>query len=80
LNKLSLPDTVTKIKERAFFNTYDLKSFFIPSTVTTIDYSAFYGWKNDQVINCQAASKPENWDDDWNKSCACQINWGVNPE
>lgn len=80
LNKLSLPDTVTKIKEKAFLHTFNLKSFFIPSTVTTIDYSAFYGWKNDQVINCQAASKPENWDDDWNKSCACQINWGVNPE
>ena len=80
LNKLSLPDTVTKIEQNAFLHTFNLKSFFIPSTVTTIDYSAFYGWKNDQVINCQAASKPENWDDDWNKSCACQINWGVNPE
>jgi hypothetical protein len=80
LNKLTLPNTVTKIGSNAFLHTFNLKSFFIPSTVTTIDSSAFYGWKNDQVINCQAASKPENWDDDWNKSCACQINWGVNPE
>ena len=79
LNKLTLPNTVTKIGSNAFLHTFNLKSFFIPSTVTTIDYSAFYGWKNDQVINCQAASKLNDWDDNWNKSCECQINWGVNP-
>ena len=39
--KLILPDTLTKIGERAFYNNTDLISIIIPSSVTSIGESAF---------------------------------------
>lgn len=77
-----IPKSVSKIGVSAFAHCKSLRSIYIPITVTEIGSSAFYGTP-DLVINCEANTKPENWDDDWCETekiiqlGAAKINWGV---
>lgn len=77
-----IPESVTKIGISAFAHCKELRSIYIPITVTEIGSCAFYGTP-DLVINCEANTKPENWDDNWCEKeriiqlGATEINWGV---
>jgi hypothetical protein len=51
-----------------------LKSIKIPSSVTSIVSNAFRDCK-DLTIYCEAQSKPENWQYDWNPN-NCPVVWG----
>ena len=54
-------------------NSY-IKKIYIPDSVTTIAANAFMGL-SDCTIYCQAASKPDGWDDNWNSS-GYDVVWG----
>ena len=66
--------TVKSIKSYAFYGCSNLSSIVIPESVTTIGKHAFGGCSN-LTIYCEAESKPEGWDDDWNSS-NCTVIWG----
>ena len=42
-------------------------SIYIPNSVTTIEYRAFYNCSN-LTIYCEASSRPSGWDSSWNSS------------
>ena len=73
IKNLEIPDSVTSLKENAFFQCTSLTSIRIPASVTFIDYRAFKGcWNIESIIvdennenydsrdNCNAIIKKEN--------------------
>ena len=70
---VQIPDGVTYIPDRAFKDFTNLKSVYIPASVTTIEIlgtyyeSPFFGCSSDVVIYCESASAPASWDSNWNK-------------
>ncbi len=65
LRSISLPTTLTTIREYALSST-GLLSVLIPASVTTIEEYAFLnsGW--DLVIYAASAARPSGWSIDWN--------------
>ena len=71
LERVELPDTLTEIGSNAFRNCINLMSIFIPASVTTIyastsSYSPFYYCSNSLQIYCEASSKLNTWNSNWN--------------
>ena len=60
LQRVTLPDNVTTIGERAFDGCKSLITVYIPSTCTNIGENAFNGCRN-LVIKADFAEKPEGW-------------------
>jgi len=58
---------VTAIGENAFSECYMLTSVTIPTSITTIDSTAFYNCTT-PTIYCVAEEKPTTWSQDWNSS------------
>ena len=77
LSEFSMSDRVTEIGAQAFAGCTALDEIFIPRTVTYIGSSAFYGWKNNQRIDPDNRSSPDNrWAKDWRTgSEAATIEW-----
>ena len=74
LTSIVIPSSITRIGYSAFSYCTSLTSIEIPSSVTIINWRAFYGCIN-LTIYCEAGSKPNGWDDDWN-STNCPVVWG----
>ena len=75
LNSIVLPNTVVSIGTSAFYGNY-LTSIYIPNSVVFIDSFAFYSY-NQLTIYCEAESKPDGWDGNWNSS-NLPVVWGYN--
>ena len=80
-----IPDGVTYIPDRAFKDFTNLKSVYIPASVTTIEIlgtyyeSPFFGCSSDVVIYCESASVPTSWDSNWNRyssNSSLSVNYG----
>ena len=65
---------LTSIGDRAFYFCVSLTSIEIPSSVTSIGEGAFSSCTN-LTIYCEAESKPEGWDSNWNSSNR-PVVWG----
>ena len=65
LTNIVIGDNVTSIGYHAFANCDSLTSILIPINVTSIGNHAFL-INNKVTIYCEAVSKPEGWDDNWN--------------
>ena len=65
--------TVTAIGGSAFYNCNSIVSVSIPSSVTSIGSSAFQSCSS-LTIYCEAASKPSDWNSNWNYS-NCPVVW-----
>lgn len=73
LKNIEIPDSVGWIHNGAFNGCKSLKSVIIPNSVVTVSQDAFYDCEN-LTIYCEAESKPEDWDSDWNSS-GCPVVW-----
>ncbi|MDE7216307.1 MAG: leucine-rich repeat domain-containing protein [Clostridia bacterium] len=69
-----LPYGLEKIGFRAFEDCRRLKYIFIPDSVSDINFGLF---SNTLYVNifCQAQSKPDGWDDNWNSNRP-NLTWG----
>ena len=77
LSGVTIPNSVTTIEEAAFGMCRELKEIYIPESVTSMGKNIFFG-NTDMIINCEAESMPDSWDDGWLDNCSVrQINWGV---
>ena len=74
LISIEIPNSVTSIGYFAFRGCTSLESIEIPNSVTSIGYDAFYNCTS-LTIYCEATSKLEGWDSDWNYS-NCPVVWG----
>ncbi len=73
LQFLCLPQGLSEIGASAFSNC-DLKNIIIPQSVSKIDGPIFYN-TNSVKIYCQAQSKPDGWNDNWNDNRP-NVTWG----
>ena len=67
LTEIVIPNSVTSIGEYAFAYCDGLENMVIPNSVTSMYYSVFYGCMGLTYIGCEAASKPNNWNTNWNR-------------
>lgn len=78
LQKIVLPNTITKIGNQAFFGCLSLTKIVIPNSVTQMGMCVFENCSN-IVIYCEAAEKPAGWAEGWNSSALGirnQVVWG----
>ena len=74
--EFSIPETVTTIKEAAFYNPFLLKNITVHKNVTTVEENAFV--INDATtITCQVTEKPSGWQDNWTNK-AINVVWATN--
>lgn len=77
LSSITIGNNVSTIQKYAFTECDNLKEIYIPATVTEIGVHIF-GGVDSIVINCEAESKPDGWDDEWSVGCPdVTVNWGV---
>lgn len=83
LTEIIVPNRVQSIGSRAFSRMPNLKSIYIPNSVTKIEGALFLSWAsdivNDITINCEAESKPEGWKKGWDAKSSFWVNgigWG----
>ncbi len=69
-----LPDGLEKIGFRTFENCSRLKYIFIPASVSDIDFGLFSNTLHVNIF-CQAQSKPDGWNDNWNDNRP-NVTWG----
>jgi hypothetical protein len=78
LKSVIIPNKVRKIGDSVFSGCSKLETLFIPSSVKTMgkilrEWGERDTFKN-LTIYCEAQSKPEGWDEDWNSPHA-EENW-----
>ncbi|MBR2024163.1 MAG: leucine-rich repeat domain-containing protein [Clostridia bacterium] len=78
LTSIVIPNRVTNIGTLAFDGCTKLTSIVIPNSVTNIGSLAFAGCDN-LTIYCEAESKPDGWDKNWN-SQRHPVEWGYTPK
>ena len=74
LTNIVIPNSVTSIDNNAFSGCSSLINIVIPISVTSIGYFAFEDCSK-LIIYCEAESKPDGWDNDWNWSKR-PVVWG----
>lgn len=67
ITSITIPTSVTSIGYYAFSNCSAMQRIFIPRNVTKIESYSFNMWMKSAVIYCEVDSKPNGWDDYWNK-------------
>lgn len=75
LNSVTIEDGIVEILDRAFEDCINLTSIVIPASVDSMGDDVFLGCSSLTDIYCEAESKPEGWDDNWNGSSAT-VHWG----
>ena len=78
ITSITIPSSVTSIGYYAFSNCSAMQRIFIPRNVTKIESYSFNMWMKSAVIYCEVDSKPNGWDDYWNKygQFAVTVVWG----
>ena len=75
LESIVIPNGIKKLGNWVFYRCTSLESVVIPKSVTNIEYSIFEGCTSINKIYCEAESKPDGWDDDWNRY-GIDVVWG----
>ena len=77
LRSISIPTNVTSIGDGVFEYCSGLTSIVIPESVTSMGYNVF-DYCRGMTIYCEAESKPNDWNIDWDKdsnSRKCPVVW-----
>ena len=84
LISMVLPANLATIGRNAFDSCTSLKEIYIPKSVKTIvadpyGYRPFSNCSNSLVIYCEAASKPDGWDAEWDSRSSGKftVYWGA---
>jgi hypothetical protein len=75
LTSINIPSGVTSIGNWAIGRCGSLTTINIPKTVTTIGEGAFSSCYNLNIF-CEAESKPDGWNDKWNRD-NLPVVWGI---
>ena len=75
LKEIEIPNSITEIMENAFNYCTSLTSVTIPSSVTTIGSYAFSGCVSLATIYCEAESRPNGWDSNWEYGVNSNVIW-----
>lgn len=75
LKSIDIPRSVTKIDDSVFVKCTSLESIVIPASVTEMGIGEFNLCTALRTIYCEAESKPDGWDKDWNYS-KTSVQWG----
>ena len=70
-------ESVVAITNEAFSNCQALSHVIIPSSVTKIGNMVFSNLTNPLIIYCEASSKPDEWDDNWNYNYPVYWNYSA---
>ena len=76
MKQVTIPETVTEIKSRAFYGCDNITSVYIPATVTSVGEYVFNSCDN-LTISCEAWWKPDGWNSYWNNSYR-PVKWRCN--
>ena len=77
LAEIAIPNTVTVISDFAFLST-NINKLVIPKSVTTVESGVFGEDEIEDLqltVYCEAESKPDGWNSNWNKAGATVV-WG----
>ena len=75
LESIVIPNGIKKLGNWVFYRCTSLESVVIPKSVTDIEYSIFEGCTSINKIYCEAESKPDGWDNAWNRYDV-DVVWG----
>ena len=78
LKTVVIENGVTTINELAFIRCDNLERVVIPESVTVIKGEIFNNSPN-TIVYCEAESKPDGWDDNWDRSVK-EVIWGYKGE
>ena len=78
LESVTIPSSVTDIGFYVFMGCASLKEVTIPMSVTYVGGDIFQ-MCDGVTVNCEAESRPNDWDATWNKA-GCTVNWGYKGE
>lgn len=76
IDKIVLNNNLKVIENQAFNCSNALGTVIIPESVISVKYWAFYECNKLESIKCRVSSKPDGWDNDWNKYCNANVEWG----
>lgn len=80
LESVIIPDTYTELSYCTFYNHTELKSIYIPLSVTIIEECAI-SMCSDLTIFCEAPEKPAGWHKQWYNGCEnVNVVWGCKKE
>ena len=76
LESIVIPSGVKSIGNFAFYDCQSLKSIVIPESVTHMSSVSIYeGCSSSLTVYCEAESKPESWDENWDQYVDTVV-WG----
>lgn len=73
LKEITFHNDLEEIQERVFADCVNLEEIIIPKSVKNMGANVFYNCSV-LVIYCEAESKPQNWDENWNVD-NCNVIW-----
>lgn len=84
LTGIIIPKNVINIAENTFFSCFKLVELYNLSKLDILlessdnGYIGYYAFEecSNLIINCEAESKPAEWDDEWNPN-GLTVNWGI---
>lgn len=74
--RLIIPAGTTEIEAEAYQDRQDIRTIYIPESVTGVGKHMVHGCGAVTDIFCAAPCKPEGWDDEWNAECHATVHWG----
>ena len=76
INKIVLNNNLKVIEYEAFNCVNASGTVIIPEGVTNVGSYVFFQCNKLESIKCRVSSKPDGWNDGWNKYCNANVVWG----